>query len=157
MYGLRDSGAIWEGCYTDALVQMGFQQGVASPCCFSHSGWGVQVVVHGDDFTALGNAKGLDLYEAAMKEALEVKLKGRLGTEQGDETEMRVLNRIVRVTSQGLLYEPDPRHNELLLRALDLEHSKSHVTPGSRSMQSRRRRRLTTGWHRTTTMTTTTR
>ena len=43
MYGTRDAGAIWEGCYSDALIQMGFRQGVASPCCFFHPDWQVQV------------------------------------------------------------------------------------------------------------------
>ena len=43
---------------------------------------------------------------------------------------MRVLNRILRITQRGLLYEPDPRHAELLLRALDLEDAKPQLTPG---------------------------
>ena len=68
----------------------------------------MQVVVHGDDFTALGNADGLARYEAGMQQAFECKLKGHLGYEEGDLQEMRVLNRIIRVTAKGLLYEPDP-------------------------------------------------
>ena len=44
--------------------------------------------------------------------------------------EMRVLNRIIRVTSKGLLYEPDPRHAELLIKNLGLENAKSQDTPG---------------------------
>ena len=129
MYGTRDAASLWENCYGDALKKMGFVQGVASPCCFYHSAWGVQCVVHGDDLTALGNADGLNAYEKAMQEAFECKLKGRLGGEDGDEKEMRVLNRIVRVTSRGLLYEPDPRHIELLIKAMDLEQANSQVTP----------------------------
>ena len=38
MYGTRDAGAIWEQCYVDCLVGMGFKQGLGSPCCFYHSG-----------------------------------------------------------------------------------------------------------------------
>ena len=91
---------------------------------------GVSCVVHGDDFTALGAAKGLDLYETAMAHAFEIKLKGRLGLEPGDLREMRVLNRIVRIVGTGLRYEPDPRHVELLARALNLEDAKPQVTPG---------------------------
>ena len=63
MYGTRDAGAIWETCYTDCLVNMGFVQGVASPCCFEHKEWKVSVVVHGDDFTALGTTEGLSKYK----------------------------------------------------------------------------------------------
>ena len=64
-----------------------------------------------------------------MKEAFECKVKGRLGTEKEDMKEMRVLNRIVRVASEGLLYEADPRHAEMLFKAFQLEGAKSVVTP----------------------------
>ena len=108
MYGTRDAGAIWENCYTTCLTTMGFVQGGASPCCFRHPEWDVSVVVHGDDFTALGTASALDKYEKGMQESFECKLKGRLGTDKEDAKEMRVLNRIGRITDKGLLYEADP-------------------------------------------------
>ena len=38
IYGTRDAGAIWEQCYTKALLDIGFKQGVSSPCCFLHEG-----------------------------------------------------------------------------------------------------------------------
>ena len=43
---------------------------------------------------------------------------------------MRVLNRIVRITDDGLLYEADPRHAELLAKSLNLENCNKMVTPG---------------------------
>ena len=112
MYGTRDAGAIWEQCYVDCLINLGFSQGVASPCCFYHEKWGISVVVHGDDFTALGTDEALDLYEAGMKKAFEIKIRGRLGTDEKDDKEIRILNRIVRITPKGLFYEADPRHVE---------------------------------------------
>ena len=63
IYGTRDAGAIWEQVYTRALIALGFEQGVSSPCCFTHKTWGVSVVCHGDDFTALGTDSSLNLYE----------------------------------------------------------------------------------------------
>ena len=90
-------------------------------------------MVHGDDFTALGNADGLDKFERGMTDTFECKLKGRLGTGDDDLKEMRVLNRIVRITSDGLLYEADPRHAEMLIKAFKLEGSKPVVTPGVKS------------------------
>ena len=57
-------------------------------------------------------------------------MKGRLGRGQDDLKEMRVLNRIVRITEDGLRYEADPRHVELLAKSLNLQDCKSVVTPG---------------------------
>ena len=36
VYGTRDAGSIWEDVYRAALEDMGFESGVASPCCFVH-------------------------------------------------------------------------------------------------------------------------
>ena len=130
MYGTRDAGAIWENCYTSCLLGMGFVQGSASPCCFRHEEWSVSVVVHGDDFTALGTSNSLSKFEAGMQKSFECKLKGRLGFGSQDLKEMRVLNRILRVTDDALLYEADPRHAEMMIKSFGLEESKSVVTPG---------------------------
>ena len=64
-----------------------------------------------------------------MQKSFECNLKGRLGTGCDDLKEMRVLNRIVRVTEHGILYEADPRHAEMLIRAFHLGDSKPVVTP----------------------------
>ena len=130
MYGTRDAGAIWETCYTSCLLGMGFAQGAASPCCFRHEEWGVSVVVHGDDFTALGTPGSLSKFEAGMEKSFECKLKGRLGFGKDDLKEMRVLNRILRVTDTAILYEADLRHAEMMIKSFGLEDSKSVVTPG---------------------------
>ena len=63
VYGTRDAGAIWEECFADALVEMGFTRSVASPCCFYHEGRNLHVVVHGDDFTCLGSKSDIIWYE----------------------------------------------------------------------------------------------
>ena len=130
LYGTRDAGHIWEAVYGDALIKMGFIQGVASPCCFFHPIWKVSLVVHGDDFTALGTDASLVKFEQGMQAAFEVKLKGKLGPEKGDEKEMRILNRILRITDKGVAYEADPRHVEILVRSLGLEECRLVSTPG---------------------------
>ena len=43
--------------------------------------------------------------------------------------EMRVLNRIVRITDTGIRYEADPRHVELLAKSLNVESRDPMVTP----------------------------
>ena len=130
MYGCRDSGAIWEHCYADALTELGFLQGKASPCAFYHPVLEISVVVHGDDFTALGTKANLDKYEEGLKKAFDLKIRGRLGEGKDDDKEIRILNRIVTITPQGLRYEADPRHAELLSKSLDLMNCRFVSTPG---------------------------
>ena len=121
---------IWEDCYVQALISLGFEQGLSSPYSFFHKAWGVSVVVHGDDFTALGTDEALDKYEKGLATHFELKIKGRPGDDPDDCKEKRVLNRIVRIDSNGLHYEADPRHVELLAKSLGLEECKTVVTPG---------------------------
>ena len=132
MYGTRDAGALWEARYTKVLLGTGFVQGTASPGCFHHSKWGVSPVVHGGDFTALGTDHGLHLYEAGMLAASDCKLRGRIGAGKDDLHEIKILNRVLRVTKHGLAYEADPRQVERLPEELDLEGDgvKGVVTPG---------------------------
>ena len=97
---------------------------------FSHPLWLVGVSVHGDNFTATGPKWGLDKYEEAMKGKYELEVKGRLGPDDQDDSEVTVLNRVVRWTTEGIEYEADPRQGELLIRQLGLEGANGVATPG---------------------------
>lgn len=66
VYGTRDAGGIWEECFADALVEMGFTRGVASPCCFHYEGRNLHVGVHGDDFACLGPKSDIIWYEGEL-------------------------------------------------------------------------------------------
>ena len=129
VYGTRDAGMIWEQCYRDALENIGFVSGVSNPCLFHHPTRDLTIVVHGDDFTALGTDHDLDWYTAELEKVFEIKVRGRLGEGTAD-SEIRILNRIVRVTPEGVRFEADPRHLELLARSLGLEGASSVLTPG---------------------------
>ena len=61
-----------------------------------------------------------------------MKVNGRLGEQPGCVQEMRVLNRVVRLTPKGLLYEPGPRHAEILARSLDVTGTRA--TPGDKTI-----------------------
>ena len=134
IYGNRNAGAIWEQVYTKTLLQMGCVQGSSSPCCFTHQTWGVSVVCHGDDFTALGTDAALDKYEQGMAKAFDCGLRGRMGREDHYLEEVKILNRVLRVTSRGRNCEADPRHTELLARALGLEACGKVRTPGAKNV-----------------------
>ena len=130
VYGTRDAGSIWEDCYRHALESAGFRSGVASPCVFFHEARNIACVVHGDYFTSLGSDSALDWVEGILAKAFDIKVRGRLGVGCDGPNEIRVLNRIVRVSSQGLEYEADPRHADLITHSLKLENSKAVSTPG---------------------------
>ena len=65
-YGTRDAGQLWESCYSDVLCALGFQRGVSCPTAFYHPKRKIHIVVHGDDFTAMGKSADLSWYEKAV-------------------------------------------------------------------------------------------
>ena len=87
-------------------------------------------MVHGDDFTSLGSDANLDRLEKELATFFELKIRGRLGVGCPGDDEIRILNRLVRVTSEGLEYEADPRHVDLIVESLELADSKPVATPG---------------------------
>ena len=79
VYGTRDASKLWEDTYTQALEHSGFTTGMANPCVSYHRARDITIVVHGDNFTALGTDADLDWYEQALQESFEIQLRGRLG------------------------------------------------------------------------------
>ena len=104
--------------------------GLSNPCVFHHPSRDIAIVVHGDDFTALADDEQLDWYEAQLQKSFEIKIGGRLGEGCQGPQEIRILNRIVSVTPEGLQYEADPRHCDLLSSSLNLAASSHAATPG---------------------------
>ena len=76
---------------------------------FRHFGLHLVCSVHGDDFTTTGPKSSLDQFVILLKQKYELKEAARLGPAPEDQKEARVLNRIIRWTSEGLEYEADPR------------------------------------------------
>ena len=103
---------------------------MANPCAFQHRGRHITIVVHGDDFTALGKNADFDAYQKTSQETLEIKLRGRLGEGSPGPQQIRIVCRCCSVDSTGLTYETDPRHGDLLTSSLNLSWSNSSATPG---------------------------
>ena len=127
LYGTRDAPARWEAHLATQLIAMGFTRGLASPCCFKHSKRDLRCVVHGDDFVFVGPEHELRWVQQRIESAFLVKVIGQLGGDKGDLSELRVLNRVLRWTDDGILMEADPRHQEILTHS---EHGKEVLTPG---------------------------
>jgi hypothetical protein len=134
MYGTRDAAQNWECEYVQVMGDVGFSRGQSTPCIFWHKEKGIWAVIHGDDFTLLGNEHSLDWIRTMIQGRFEVKLRGRLGPDNGDDKAIRILNRIVTWDNHGIKYEADQRHAEIIIRQLGLsEESNSVVTPGIKS------------------------
>ena len=86
--------------------------------------------MHGDDFTCLGLDADINWYEAELAKHFELKIRGRIGEGCDGPNQIRILNRIVTLTENGLTYEADPRHVDLLSASLGLGSSAAVATPG---------------------------
>ena len=60
MYGTRDAALNWALEYADTLRAAGYIQGKANPCLFQNTKIGVSIMVHGDDFVAVGPTQHLE-------------------------------------------------------------------------------------------------
>ena len=131
MYGTRDAALNWSTEYTKTLTESGYVQGRASPCLFYNAKLDVAIMVHGDDFVAIGNDKGLADARKVLEHCYKLKVE-ILGDGKDCVKEVRILNKIVRHTSEGIEMEADPRHAELVVRELGLEKAKTFNTPGTK-------------------------
>ena len=73
MYGTRDAAHNWEREYKQFLVGLGFTAGRASPCYFRHHARDIATVVHGDDFTTLGEEHQLKWLQKQMQAKYDIK------------------------------------------------------------------------------------
>ena len=133
MYGTQPAAKGWHSEFSAFLCDgLGFTQGVASACVFHHPKRRIYTSVYGDDFLSQGPAEELDWFKAAMTQKYELTETARLGPGPGDDKTAKILNRVVRWTSEGLELEADPRQVEKLVRDLSLEGANSVATPGTK-------------------------
>ena len=57
-------------------------------------------------------------------------LKAILGPKRGDDKSVRILNRVVSWISEGIRYEPDQRHADIIIGRLGMKGKKALSTPG---------------------------
>ncbi len=131
LYGTRDAAKNWAAKYTEVLLAAGFKAGLASPCNFFHEKRGISVTVHGDDFTSTGTPRDLKWFEMKLKEEFEL-VTEVLGPGRDQRQQVRILNRVISWGPDGISYEADQRHAEIIISELGLEGAKPLSTPGSR-------------------------
>ena len=121
----------WKEHYATRLTKKGgFRRGISAATVFRKPRWDVSLVVHVDDFTALGPERHMRKFERQMRTWYTMKTRGVLGPELHDDKEITVLNRRL-VWRDGLItHEADPRIVGNILEAMGLEEgSKTLDTP----------------------------
>ena len=93
LYGFRSAAQAWESHYAANFVGKGFERGRGASVVFWHPDRDLACVVHGDDFTFSGFEEDLDWIEGLMKEWFDVKVRARLGPQEGDDKEITILGR----------------------------------------------------------------
>ena len=117
MYGTRDAAMNWATEYGSTLKKAGFVQGRTSPCLFFNRNKNVAIMVHGDDFVAVGDPVHLADTEAALREKYKLKTE-TLSNETGDAKEVTILNKELKWDEDNLESKADRKHRELIMKDL---------------------------------------
>ena len=118
MYGTRDASQNWQVEFTNTLVENGFVGGKSSPCLFTHKERGISTFVHGDDYVSAAEGRQLKWLEGVLKAKYDIKTT-LLGPDETDAKEVTVLNRLIAwVDGQGITYEADPRHAQIMVKEI---------------------------------------
>ena len=95
------------------------------------------MLVHGDDFVTAGKRSELLWLQTTMEKRFESK-HSRLGNSEGAVQQLKILNRSIKLTSEGIVYEADTRHVPAAIAALGLGDARSVSTPSVRDHGERR-------------------
>ena len=129
MYGTRDAAQNWETTYTEVLEAMGFVTGKAVTCAFAHHARNLRAVVHGDDFVVLGHDEDVTWFNTQMNATFETK-SSTIGPGPSHDKYMRLLNRVITWSDEGITIEGDQRHAELIVKSFGMSAtSRGLATP----------------------------
>jgi len=140
LYGMRPAASAWENDFAERLESIGFVRGKSATTVFFNPTTSTRCVVHGDDFTFLGYDIDLKDVAARMREWYEIKVRGTIGDEPGDDSEMTILNRRVEWKDGVITYEADSKHAKVIIEEMGVQDdSKGLEMPIERE-------ELTEGW-----------
>ena len=128
LYGTRDAAQNWANEYTQQLQKLGFIVGNASPCNFKHQTRDMSMTVHGDDSTVSAPVEDLTWLHTELAKVWSVKQQ-ILGPGEGMQRQVRILNRLLTWTENGIGYEADQRDADIIIKQLGLTASKPVATP----------------------------
>ena len=86
-------------------------------------------MVHGDDFTSSASRSAAKWFRDLLEKRFEVNTKV-IGSGTDEVREERVLNRILRDTDDGWVYEADQRHADLIIKSTGIKSANGIRTTG---------------------------
>ena len=92
---MRGAASAWERLYCEKLEGVGFTRDVSCGVVFYHEERDISLAVHGDDFTFCGLEEDLIWITGLMESWFEIKVRGVLGPDPGDQKEVTILGRQV--------------------------------------------------------------
>ena len=128
LYGTRDAATNWQKEVAKEMTTWGFERGKYNPCLYRHKGLDIITLIHGDDFVSVGTRESIHQFKENLASRFEIKTT-IIGDAPNENSEGRVLGRVIRITDEGWEYEPDQRHAEMIVEAMGLQNSKSVSTP----------------------------
>ena len=128
MYGSRDAASNWERDWQENIKKWGFQLGLSSKNLFHHKEHQVSGLTHGDYFVLTGPTKRLMEFNKEMKKVYPTKEKI---ISFGSQESIKTLNRRLRWGKEGVVYQHDPRHVDVLVRELGLKNGNTVQTPAA--------------------------
>ena len=131
MYGTRDAPLIWQEKVRKVREDLGFEASLHQPAVYHHRARGIDVVVHVDDFPCAGKDLDLKWLHDELKKTYELTAT-RVGPNH--EKEVKYLNRTIRWTKEGLEFEGDAKHSEILVREWGMGECKIMDTPMSKEV-----------------------
>ena len=114
--GLRKKGDVWhERRHVLGDGDLGFLQGRGPACNSYNKDKQLRASVRGDALAVLGSMPGLEWFAAGLRQRWTI-------TERtpGSTQELRHLNRLISWTRQGVTWELDPRHVDLVTQGFEV-------------------------------------
>ena len=130
MYGTQDAAKNWQDTFSEHLIQIGFLQGKATPCAFFHPARRIWLMVHGDDYFSCGERSNVAWFRGQLEAQFDMKTTV-VGDEFGEAKRVKILNRVVALTSDGYTYEADPKHVPKIIADIGLVSGAGDGTKGS--------------------------
>ncbi len=90
--------------------------------------------MHGDDFSSTGTESDLRWLDCQLRSRFEIKTDF-LGPKERHSKQVRILNRVISWEKDGINFEADQRHAEVIIKAMNV--TKGVSTPGSRDDAAR--------------------